>query len=265
MGLEIKQAFLGQDKSGRSIDIKDATGLESQGVVTGYGSSNGTPESILAYHIVASRMLDSISYYLKIDGTNEYLPKPVNLGYGHTLTLTTNLFKKTTSTGVMEPWGLFKDGVLDLSMYVEFIGQSGVVIQKGTNYITGGSFTRELKADAVIVDGKIYQIDKSMYSNGNTIIYVTGSFDVDATSFNILYRSNMKVLLQSITRNLHAYACKTMRDDIKSPEWNQINTALSFLRASEGFFKSEDYSEANGLTTSSFLLLAKYAYDNCRK
>lgn len=265
MALEINLKILGQSKSGRSIVIQDATGLEEFGRSTGYGTTNGSPEQILRYYITVSRMFDSLTYQMVLDGSDEFLPTPVQMAWGYKLELTTGLFAHETERGSTEPSEIFKDGLLDVNLYPVFAGRSGVTIEKGTNFIYGGDdvfFPEELKADSVVVNDVIYPIDKSMYDNGGSIIYIVGSFEEDATSFDVAYRGNVKAMLTSMSENLHGYACALLRDQLDHPDWQKINTAQSFRRAAQGFFadiEKPDYAKADDLVQGSFKLLRKFA------
>ena len=265
MALENKILFVSQSRTGREITIKDATGLQSNGRLTGYGSGTITPESILAYHIVVSRMIDNVPYTLKIDGSESLLPSPVQLAYGTPLRLTTGLFEEETERGVTEPSCIFNDGILDLNMYVETLGLTGLTIEKDTNYIIDSQnrLGPALEADAVIVNGAIYEINKDpeYFDNGNQILYVNGEFSEEATSFNILYRANTKALLIAMSDHYHAYGAVQLRNNTDSPEWVKINTAASFREAARLLFNAEvpDYYQANELVQSNFKLLKRYA------
>lgn len=264
MALETKISFIKQDKSGRSVTIKDSTGFQAYGRASGY--SSGMINDILSYYFVVSRMFDSLDYQLKVDGTNQYLPTPQQIARGYNVELTTALFKYEGERGSIEPTDMFKDGVLDVNMYVNFVGMSGVTIEKGTNFIygpAGTSFTGVLQYDAVIVNDKIYMIDKGVDvdTNGNTIIYILGQFEEDATSFTAAYRANLKVLLTAVSENLHDYATALLSKSIEHPDWKKINVAMAFRRAAFGFFRDEDnpdYAKANDLVNGGYQLLKKF-------
>lgn len=264
MALETSIKFIGQSKDGRSVTIKDSTGFQAYGKPNGY--NDGIVSGILAYYFTVSRMFDSLEYQVKIDGTNQYLPTPQQIARGYNVELTTALFKYEGERGSIEPIDMFKDGVLDLNMYVAFSGMSGVTIEKGTNFIygpAGTSFTEQLKADSVIVNDQVYMIDKGVDvdTNGNTIIYILGQFEEDATSFTVGYRANLKVLLTGVSENLHDYATALLSKSIEHPDWKKINVAMAFRRAAFGFFRDEDnpdYAKANDLVNGGYQLLKKF-------
>lgn len=261
MALEINIQILNQSKSGRELTIRDATGLQTMGRDTGYGSGTKPISDILAYHIVASRLFDSLSWSFEIDGTDETLPSLEQIARGMPVTLRTDMFSTQGDRGLEEPSEIFKDGVLSLDLYPEFEGLDNVVIEEGTNFIYGGDFTEAWKGDAIVVNDVIYQLDKNTDPNGNTVLYIVGEFEEDATSFNILYRGNTKALLTAMSEHLHDYACKKLMDAIDSPEWNKVNVAMAFRRSAYGLFHQEvpDYYSADGLIKSNFRLLKKYS------
>lgn len=265
MALENKILFIGQSRKGREITIKDATGLQSNGRLTGYGSGTVTPEQILAYHVVLQKFNSPLKYSVKIDGSEPLLPTPEQIAYGTPLRLTTGLFEEETERGVTEPSMLFWDGILDINMYAEFLGLTGLTIEKDTNYLIDDQnrLGPALEADAVIVNGTIYEINKDpeYFDNGNQILYVNGEFSEDATSFNILHRANTKALLTAMSEHYHAYGSVQLRNNTDSPEWVKINTAASFREAAKLLFTAEvpDYYQANELVQSNFKLLKRYA------
>lgn len=256
--LDTKLQFINQDKSGRYITIRDATGLESNGVKTGYGPNNKDVSEIKAYYFSVSRIFDGVDDLYKFDGTEEYLPTIAEFAtQERDLMLTTNLFSEDSKKNFPE---IFKDGIVDVNMYVEFAGLSGVIIKKGERYVYGGDFTDALNTDVIIVNEVIYDIDHSMNNNGGTVLYIIGEFLDDATSFNTAYRSDLKMLLTAMSRHYHDYACKVLSDSLNSPEWNKVNIASSFRLAAKGLFESDtpDYYAANDLIESNFKLLKKY-------
>lgn len=265
MNLKTSVSFISQSRDGRSVTIKDSTGLTSNGRITGYGPSNITPEQILAYHYVVSDIIDGVPYQLTINGSEELLPTPTQIAYGTPVRLTTGLFEQETERGVTEPSCLFYDKILDINQYVEILGLTGLTIEKDTNYIVDSQnrLGPALEADAVIVNGTIYQINKDpeYFDNGNQILYVNGEFSEDATSFNILYRANTKALLTAMSDHYHAYGSVQLRNNTDSPEWVKVNTAASFREAAKLLFNAEvpDYYQANELVQSNFKLLKRYA------
>lgn len=254
--LKTKLKFLHQDRSGREVVVQDSTGLVANGVIDGYQNIN----NILSYYFSASGLVKESEYLFKIDGSDTYLPSLTNIAQGLPLTLKTEMFDEGDRSEI------FKDGLLDLNMYVEFTGMTGVVIEKGTDYIVGGVFTEMYKADSVVINDVIYPIKKeSVNTNGDTVLYIIGEFEDNATSFTIAYRSNIKTLLTTMSEHYHAYACKYLSDSIDSPEWNKVNTATSFRESARILLNQTppDFSAADDMVKASFKLLNKYANDNC--
>lgn len=263
MALKTSIEILLQKRDGRSIIVKDDTGLVKFGRPNGY--TEGDINNILKYIYTVSRVFDSVTYKFIVDGSEELLPTPRQLAWGHKLELTTGLFKTDTERGVTEPSEIFEDGLLNIDQYTVFRGQDNVVIGKGTNFIYGGDgvfFHEDLKADSIIVNNEIYQIDKSMFDNGGSIIYITGQFKDDSTVFDVAYRANAKAMLISMSENMHGYACSLLRNQLDHPDWQKINTAQAFRRAAQGFFSdqdSPDYAKADDLVQASYKLLSKFS------
>lgn len=258
MALKLKTEFLKQSRDGRSITLRDATGLFSLDNLGGYGVQNPGIESIISYYFIVSRFYGQEDFVLHIDGTNPRLPTPLQIANGKEVVLNTDLLESGDGLGSSF---IFVDGILDVNMYVEFPGMNGVTITADTKAIYGGDFTEALKADAVLVNGVIYEIDRGVPLNGSTVLYVTEEFTESATSFTSLYRSNVKVLADAMSRDMHDYACKRLRNTPKSNEWIGVNTAASMRAAAYGFFNKEnpDYTEANDLIVSNYKLIRKYS------
>lgn len=252
MALKTKLNFVSQDRSGRIVTVVDATGKETDGVTTGYGPQNGQLTSILCYYFVISRFGGGDDYVVKVDGTDPRLPSKVEIANGADVRLTTDLFVADGETDI------FYDGVVDLNMYVEFLGLSGVVIEKDNGVISGADFTETLKGDAIIVDGTIYQINK--HESRSDMLVILGQFENDSTSYNTLYRANTKALLMSMSEKLHDYACDQLSCSLSVFAWMNVNTAASYRRAAKGFFNDNpaDYYKANKLALANFNLLKKY-------
>ena len=258
--LQVKIGEPKQSRDGRSLVVTDSTGLESLGRDTGYGPENKPFEDIVAHYFSISRYGDSNAYLFKLDGSDEYLPTSQELAQGYPLTLKTTMFNEGTDTSRSK---IFTDGIVDVNMYVEFPGFADVVITKGGRSVTFsagnvGNFTPVLEADAIVVNDIIYQIDKSEDNNGATVFYVIGSFEESATSFGILYRSNVKVLLKSVADYLHSYGVKMLKNDIDSPFWDNVNTALSFMMSSVIWFEEEDYAESHEEIVAANKLLIRF-------
>ena len=263
MALKTSVDILHQKRDGRSIIIKDSTGLVSFGKTSGY--TEGDINNILKYIYVVSRVFNSLSYKFVLDNTSDLLPSTTQMAWGHKLELRTNMFYDDETPIEQTPTLCFNDGILDVNQYTVFRGQDNVVIEKGTNFIYGGDgvfFHEELKADSIIVNNEIYQIDKSMFDNGGSIIYITGQFKEDSTVFDVAYRANAKAMLISMSENMHGYACSLLRNQLDHPDWQKINTAQAFRRAAQGFFADEDspdYAKAEDLVKASYKLLSKFA------
>ncbi|AIM37367.1 hypothetical protein KO02_12195 [Sphingobacterium sp. ML3W] len=258
MALQVKLQFQGQDRSGREIVLKDATGHQSFGRVTGYSSVQ--PGQIKAYHISFSRIDMVEKLWTLIDGTNSAVLVPSKIAMGIPFKITSSLFKDSTGFQDLAS-SIFSDGIVDINMYVQFDGLSGVVITKGASFVTGESFLSVYDADAILIDGVVYELDKNKDHNGYTVLYVLGSFDVDATSFDVLYRANDKAFLRSegdyqlqkavaITGRCNALALDT------------ICVAMANKEAAKLYYDAEEYVKADELLVARCKLLKNVIDDN---
>jgi len=259
--LKTKLRFLSQDKSGRFIKVQDVTGLQSQGVIDGYGDPGLGVSDISCYYVSASKIFSNAVFVHKITGNEPGKPSLAEIASGAVFELDTSMFEEQKYDGVFIPIEIFKDGVLDLNLYACFAGYEDITGTKGDNFITGSDFEDAYKADSIVINDVIYDIDKSKDNNGYTVLYLLSDLEEDATEFDILYRSNIKALLKSVGENLNAYACNFLADKHSSSLWQNVFVAKCFRDAAVSFFNqnSPDYYKANSLLVGSSNLLKEFA------
>lgn len=250
MAFELKVAFVSQDKSGRIITLRDSTGTGSGGY-----SPTGIPrEFFLSQTLTFSRLNSAQVFSLKNEG-NEWT-------YGKDIRIDSSLFSSNIDAAAF----IFNDGILDVNLYNEVDGRSGVVITGGTNFITGGSFASFVDKDSVIVNDKIYQIDKVQNTNNNTVLYIIGTFETSATSFTAAYRSNIKVILRSVAFNGIALAYRNLLTQSKDQQEMyrpNLTDAIGFYEASLMFAQDGDYVSAQELILASSALISKLKKPIC--
>lgn len=258
--LKTNLKFISQSRDGRSVVLQDDTGNKSSNP-DGYGDDGLRPADVLSYYISVSRVFNNEVYVQKITGEDLGFPTLEQIANGAAFTITTGFMTEQTDSGIIEPSYIFKDGVIDLNLYVAFSGYEGVVGNEGENFIIGADFEEAYKADSIVINDVIYDIDKSRDNNGYTVLYLLSELDEDITEFDILYRSNTKALLTSVSENIHAYACDKLSDQEGSTDWHNIFAAQSFREAAIEFFYQDvpDYYKANKLINSSSRLLKKFA------
>lgn len=249
-------SVIGQDKSGRSLTLKNTTGLTINGRETGYGPGNGEIGDILGYILEFSRLESNLVSRIRINPQTEY-PVLNNVLNGYPFQVNSGMFEEQTESGA----SMFSDGVINVDSYSVWTGLSNVEIVKGESYIVGADFTEALKGNAIQVGDVIYQIDTTKSSVANQILYITGVFQEDATEFDILYQGNTKALLQAVTDNQHAYITAKVSD---IPELQQklftgkLNEALHYKIAAMGFVKHcADWHKANSLIIAASRVLNK--------
>lgn len=234
-------SFVSQDKSGRVIIIRDTTGTGSDGY-----SPTGLPrEFVLSQRFTFSRLDSDEIFELSFEGYDHT--------YGKDIRVDSSLFSENPDAAAY----IFKDGVIDINMYNEVAGRTGVTIAAGTNFVYGGLFTSVKDKDAIIVNGTIYQIDR--IDNGDTVLYINGTFSEDATEFTAAYRANTKALLRSVAFNRIALAYKnilTQNTDQQCMYRVNLTDALGFYEASILFHEDQDYVTAQDLILSAGKLVA---------
>lgn len=254
MALKVKVAFVSQDKSGRRITLRDVTGFESSGSPDGYGPTNKENSDILSYIFSFSRIDSTDIQSFILDESDLELPSIEQASEGANIDVYSSFFNPNEDVTSL----MFRDGVVDINMYVRFVGLTGIVATAGVNFITGGDFTSVLEADAVYVNGQVYNIDKLNSTSG--MLYLDKDLLSNSTSFDLLYRSNIKALLLSVGDNLHQYATKKMVCSECAADWTRINMGLAYKEAAVLFFgdNPQDYSSANKLAVKRFYLLQRY-------
>lgn len=257
--LKTSLKFISQSRDGRSITLQDNTGNKSTNP-DGYGDYGLAPSDILSYYISVARIYNNELFVKKITGDQLGFPTLEQMANGFVFTINTGFMTEQTESGIIEPSYIFKDGVLDINLYVAFSGYEDIIGNKGENFITGADFTDAYKADSIVINDIIYHIDKSRDNNGFTVLYLTSELEDDTTEFDILYRSNTKALLTSVVGNLHAYACDKLADLEESMDWQNVFMANAFKVAAVEFFNQEvpDYYKANKFMVSASRLLKKF-------
>ncbi|WP_418360177.1 hypothetical protein [Sphingobacterium detergens] len=263
MALQVKLQFLGQDRSGREIQLKDATGFQSFGRISGYDSHQ--PSEIEAYRFSFSRIGSDGKLWVVIDGTNPRLLPPAKIAMGIPFSIHSSLFQDSIGDLNLAS-SIFSDGILDINMYVQFVGLSDVVIAKDSSFVTGGSFKSVYDSDSILVDGMVYELDKSKDHNGYTVLYIIGSFSADATSFDILYRSNTKAFLDSVgDYNLQSVVGSNAGCSMDDMVLDTLVICMANKESAELFYKSGEYSKADELLISRDKLLKNIKNDNCNR
>lgn len=257
MALKEQIQVISQDPSGRVLTLKNTTGREESGRDTGYGPVNGQSALITEYIIEFRRLESNILKTIRITPDTEY-PKLSDVLLGLPFKVNTAMFEETP-----DEYGasMFSDGVIGLDVYSVWPGLSNVEITKGNNFIVGADFNTALLGDAIQVDGRIYQIDKTLSDIAGQILYIVGEFEEDATAFDILFRGTTKALLQAVSDNQHAYIVAKIADNSQLQQAlfiPDLNTALHFKVAALGFVKTcKDWHKANDLVIGAGRILNK--------
>lgn len=259
MALKEQIKVLSQDKSGRVLHLQNRTGLEVNGRDTGYGPTNGQIADIKEYILQFSRIERSEVFTIRIDTSTGY-PVLNSVLNGIPFEVNTTMFEGNPNDRGAT---VFSDGVLGLVSNSVWPGLTGVVITKGNNYIAGyaGQFNRALEGSRIQVNGKLYDIDESRSSIAGSVLYVVGEFEDDATSFDIVYQGETKILLQAVSDNAHAYV--TAKVSTSEPAQQKLfvddlTRSLHYKIAAKGFaVHCQDWHKANDLVISAGRILNK--------
>lgn len=244
MAFNLKVEFLHQDKSGRVLIVRDSTGEWFDG----YSEAGLPRDKVKAQKLTFSR-IDSHSVCEVRHEGNDWT-------YGEPIRIDSSMFSKDINAAAY----IFNDGVLDIGLYDEVDGMFNVAIKKGTNFIVGGTYEDSHDKDVVIVEGKYYEIDKTANTNNDTVLYIIGTFEDDATSFDYAYQANIKALLRSQAKNkLSLVNYDKMRATKAQQEMllPDLYDAMSFSMCAKVFFEDMDYVSANDMIVASNDLLNK--------
>jgi len=202
MALITQLDFVGVDKTGRVISVKDSTGLystpDNEG---GYGTPNLEILDINTILFTISEIDSSNIYKLRFVKTPdtshpEYLLIPSISDIANGIS---NVEFTSIVLGITDPAdGLkaFEDGIYDINMYTatDLIFAMGT---QGDKFITGSGFTSVYNTvDYILVDNDIYTIDKTVPVDDN-ILTLKEELNQEVTEFYIVYRANTKALNQA--------------------------------------------------------------------
>jgi hypothetical protein len=240
MALKVKPEYVGIDKAGNNITIKDATGAYVP--VTnpeGYGLPNLDVSDIDSIVFTLSAFSDDTVYKL----TDTVIADVVA---GEPITL--NAQNLADQVDALQ----FEDGVYDLNEYV-FVTDTFDIFEANlgeNNIILSTPITEEyLNTFDSITDqaGNIYNIDKSKPFSATTI-YLVEELLVNATTIRIGYRANIKFLN---TRNFDYILGKQTTNCKPCGKQTSINILYNKIMAEEAF-RQEDYLLANKLISGEF-------------
>lgn len=237
MALKVKTEYVGIDKNGSNITVRDSTGIYSPNNLTGYGLPNIDVDDIIKFIFTLSSFSTEELYRLDITDVEDIVSGKEVLMNAEILAGELNTLQ-------------FEDGVYDLNEYV-IVNDDLEVAQANegdTFIILSNSVTQEYlyKFDTVLDDtGKIFTIDKSKPFS-STMIYLTEELKSDVESFNLGYRANAKFL---ITRGFD-YA---MANQVCKPCSKNTSVDILYHKVmAEMSMERGDYAAANKLISESF-------------
>lgn len=245
------------DNTGAIITIKDTTGVYSISNTGGFGAPNPLATSVQKVVITLSKynspkILQAIWGRNPIDDTTvNATPTVEEILNGEEIQLTSLTFRATTPQQGMKA---FEDGVFDINLYhvVEPIPVTGNV---GNIYVNGTDLDDVFfDYDSVLINSKLYQIDKTLPTNGGTLLYFTEPLTETITQMEPAYRANTKVANMAHSSCVLSFMTgkysQSKRDSVSR---NKLTDVLIDHTAARLAFQNDRYSEANDLMTSASL------------
>lgn len=237
MALKVKTEYVGIDKNGSNISIKDATGYYIPELnPTGYGNPN-----------LPVNQIDSVVFTISNYNTSEVLkftaPSIPDVVSGKEIILNANNLIGGLNTLQ------FEDGAYDLNEYV-FVTDSFIISEAelGTPFvIVENTLTQDylFKYDSIQDQlGNIYNIDKTKPFNAN-VIYLVEELLAEATTIKIGYRANSKFLNTRDFDYILGRQCLSRKDNVILDIFYHKQMAIHM-------FNEGDYQVANKLISKQF-------------
>lgn len=252
--LKTKLEFVDIDKTGGIITIKDSTGIYSITNPEGYGFPNASVGDMNKIIFTISQYNSDEIYkqtYVRVADPlyPEYLTTPTI----NQITAGTPIEFSSISLNQSSIFIPFEDGVFDFNMYnVMTTAKTGVVAAQGNPFITGSGLDTYLVYDSILVNEKLYDIDKTKNSNGGTILFLVQELEDSSTLFYPAYRANMKALTDKATTTcLYNKVGKLALDCGCNSSTKEILADIELFRwAAQYAFDNQDYIKATELIVS---------------
>ena len=176
------------------------------------------------------------------------IPTASQIGDGKVFLIDSN---KLGITGYDESYLSFRDGVLNLNLYVGLQTVS-VTGDKDTNWLIGtGLETLLQNYDSVIIGSETYELRKDLPTNGGTVVYLDRYLEEDVTSVTFAERNNLKVFNDFKSKCIIAKSSALLGTDLYPNRTSDKEQAvLKVIRnkmAASILFEQEDYKGAERL------------------
>ena len=173
------------------------------------------------------------------------VPTAQEIADGKIFTVDSN---KLGISGYNEPYLSFRDGVLNLDLYVGLQTVS-VTGAEGTDYLIGTGLNLLLEAyDSVIIGQEVYQLRKDMPTNGGTVVYLDKELKEDTSEVVFAERNNLKIFNDFRTKCIIGKSAYILLNTKRVPEKEQA--ILKVVRnkvVAEVAFEQTDYLLADRL------------------
>lgn len=184
------------------------------------------------------------------DGKYE-IPNPVDVTNGKVFDIDSHKLEVTDED---ESYLSFKEGVFDVNYYVGF-AQIDVTGNEGDIYLTGNNLVPVASTyDSVIIEGEIYEIDKSKDTNAGQILFLQSPLKSDATEATVALRFVAKIYNDFRSKYIIARSAHILGNNYPNSVRNRLlekeNGVLKVIKnriASKIFFEQGDYLKATRL------------------
>lgn len=243
----------------RVLTLQDVTGAyDSETNPNGYGYPNKSTSEVTAVLVRIKNPFDghdekTVRFNSDFDPLHpEYLVVPTanQIADGHVFDINSYVLGATKYD---EGYKTFRDGVLDVDYYVAFenITVSGT---KGNPFITGTGLHEVLaNFDSIIVGTSIYDLNKSMPTNGGTVLYLNKDLEENVTTVKVADKGNVKLYNKFrskciLKRAGHILSSGYSYRERMLEKENGVMKVATNMEAMDICWESEDYTAVNRLT-----------------
>ena len=193
-----------------------------------------------------------------------YYPTAENIGDGETFSLNSN---NMGITDFYSPYYAFRDGVISMDAYASWESISAEGTQ-GNNFlkVTSGALDVIEQYSAVIVNSEVYHIDKTQYTNADTLIFLMEDLLTDVDSVELAIRDNVKLWNNVRTKKTIAELVSAISlNNPKRKIFVDLEQAvLKVIRndiASKILFQNKEYDRSEYLLKENLKIADRYGID----
>lgn len=260
MALDFKVELVGISDTGKTIAVRDVTGLyDPADNPGGWGTPNPEIGDIDFYLLSLSHFsLPDVYWQRQVrvatEPNDQLTPSVPDIANGNIVRM------DSVKLGMSTDQKTFNDGVYDINVYAVLDYTITCTANNGATFLLPTNPIDVSMYDVVYVDGKLYDLDHSKDTAGGTVIYVVQELKMASGTMTISpgFRANVKTMkdlglrtcIYNSTGNMYRVGCN------KKCKQRMLDVAIDQWFA-ELAFEDEDYVAANELILS--------ASKTCRK